>query len=205
MTDQRSDGGRSLRNRIQYRFDNLLSRGTWAPLLVLGAVTFMVVLFSSILLLGYRRRMSAQEADSRTLPNLLLLRRELEARGGEMPRIVVEVLDADNADLARTTGADDYLVSDAISSRLITQLAEQPERRAVILSLYGAEGPSIHLVNAANLGLTGDVGACDIIATAYSAGLLAIGWRDVGGEVVLNPDLSSRATLTKDDQIVVIG
>lgn len=160
---------------------------------------------TSIVLLGYRRRMSPQEADSRTLLNLLLLRRELEARGGAGPRIIVEVLDADNADLARTTGADDYLVSDAISSRLIAQLAEQPERRPVLLALYAAEGPSIHLVSAANLGLTGEVRADEIIASAYSARLLAIGWRDAGGEVVLNPERSQRVTLTDDDQIVVIG
>jgi hypothetical protein len=83
--------------------------------------------------------------------NLLLLRREKEAR------VVVEVLDAENADLARTTGADDFLVSDAISSRFITQLAQQPECRAVLLSLYAAASPSIHLVLAADLGLTGDM------------------------------------------------
>jgi K+/H+ antiporter YhaU regulatory subunit KhtT len=163
---------------------------------------------TSIVLLGYRRGMSPQEADSRTLLNLMLLRRELEARGGVLPRIVVEVLDAENADLARTTGADDYLVSDGISSRLITQLAEQPERRAVLLSLFAADGPSIHLVQAADLGLSGEVGSDKIIATAYSAGLLAIGWRyasERGGEVVLNPDSSERVHLEDGDQIVVIG
>jgi ion channel POLLUX/CASTOR len=37
-------------HRVRYRFDNLLARGTWAVLLWLGAVTFVVVLVSATLL-----------------------------------------------------------------------------------------------------------------------------------------------------------
>ena len=43
-----------LRNRVRYRFDNLLSRGTWAVLLWLGAVTLLAVLVSSGLLAVFR-------------------------------------------------------------------------------------------------------------------------------------------------------
>ncbi len=41
---------RSFRNRVRYRFDRLLSRGMWAVLLWLGAITFLVVLLSALLL-----------------------------------------------------------------------------------------------------------------------------------------------------------
>ncbi|MDH3755325.1 MAG: hypothetical protein OEU32_15760, partial [Acidimicrobiia bacterium] len=41
---------RTLRNRVRYRFDRLLSRGTWAVLLWLGMITFLVVVFSAALL-----------------------------------------------------------------------------------------------------------------------------------------------------------
>ena len=41
---------RSFRNRVRYRFDRLLSRGVWAVLLWLGAITFLVVLRSALLL-----------------------------------------------------------------------------------------------------------------------------------------------------------
>jgi hypothetical protein len=41
---------RSFRNRIRYRFDRLLSRGTWAVLLWLGILTFLVVIVSAALL-----------------------------------------------------------------------------------------------------------------------------------------------------------
>lgn len=159
---------------------------------------------TSIVLLAYRRTGSSDEADSRTLLTLMMLRRDLAGRGGEPPRIVVELVDSDNVELARMTGADDYVVSDAITSRLMTQLAEQPQRRPILLSLYAAGGPSVQLVVARELGLTGDLGYDDVITTAYAARLLAIGVRR-GQEVVLNPPASGRVQLTDDDQIVAIG
>lgn len=159
---------------------------------------------TSIVLLAHRRGMAPDEADSRTLLTHMLLRRQLDARDGAVPRIVVELLNADNLALARMTAADDYVVSDAITSRLITQLAEQPERRPILLSLYAATGPSLRLVRADELGLNGEVGGDEVIAVAYSAGLLALGWRR-GGDIVLNPRTSTRVVLDDDDQIVVIG
>lgn len=159
---------------------------------------------TSIVLLAYRRGTAADEADSRTLLTLMLLRRDLLARGGTSPRIVAELLDTGNIELARMTGADDYVVSDAITSRLMTQLAEQPQRRPVLLSLYAAEGPSVRMVAASELGLTGAVGFDEIIAVAYAVGLLAIGWRR-DGDVVLNPSTTERVVLDDGDQIVAIG
>ena len=43
----------ALRNRIRYHFDNLLSRGTWAVLRWLLAITLLVVLVSSLLLTAF--------------------------------------------------------------------------------------------------------------------------------------------------------
>ncbi|MGI9645586.1 MAG: CASTOR/POLLUX-related putative ion channel [Ilumatobacteraceae bacterium] len=163
---------------------------------------------TSIVLLGYRRGMSIGEADSRTLLNLMRLRRQLDAWTDGAPRVVVELLDADKVDLHRGKRADDYVISDAIVSRILTQVAEQPERRAIMFSLYATDGPSVHLVESEALGLHGDTGFDDVITAAYSAGLLAIGWRrgsDRDGELVLNPATSRRVDLQPDDQIVVIG
>ena len=162
---------------------------------------------TSIILLGYRRGLTASEADSRTLLNLMLLRQELARRGGPGPRVVVEIRDPDNLDLARWSGADDYIVSDAIASRILTQLVEQPERRAVLLSLYAPQGPSLRLVTAADLGLRGSTHFGHIVSTAQASRTLAIGWRVVDGPnsgVVLNPHVSRTVDLTPDDQIVVI-
>ncbi len=163
---------------------------------------------TSIVLLGYRRELSVEEADSRTLLNLMLLRRRLAERDGASPRILVELLDADNVDLPRGTSADDYVISDAIVSRMMTQVAEQPERRPILFSLYASEGPSIHLVSATDLGLQGEVGFDEIIASAYSKRLVAIGWRRSSlpdRELVLNPPTSRRIGLHAEDHVVVVG
>jgi len=116
----------------------------------------------------------------------------------------VELLDVQNVELARVMGADDYVVSDAIASRLIAQVAEQPERRAVLRSLYATEGASVRLAPAEEFGLRGQVTFADIIAAVYAEGLLAIGWRR-NREVVLNPRTSEHVELTEGDQIVIIA
>jgi hypothetical protein len=163
---------------------------------------------TSVMFLGYRRGHSVEEADSRTLLNVMLLKRELERRGGQRPRLIVELLNSDNVDLARMTGADDFLVSDAITSRLITQLADQPERRGVLLDLLGPDGPSVRLVEAEHLDLVGEFRWGEIVERVYSGGLLAIGWRrssSSDGEMLLNPASSERATLESRDHVVVVG
>jgi voltage-gated potassium channel Kch len=163
---------------------------------------------TSIVLLGYRAGLSPEDADSRTLLTLMLLRRELDELDDVAPQVVVELLDADNVDLAHTSGADDFVVSDAIASRLMTQLADQPARRAVLDSLYALEGSSLDLVEASLLGVSSEVDFGEIIEVAYSFGLLAIGWRrtgERGGQPTLNPSVTDRVLLEDGDQIVVIG
>ncbi len=160
---------------------------------------------TSVVFLGYRRGLSVDEADSRTLISLMLLKQAMDANGVVGPRIVAEVLDADNVDLALTTGADDFVVSDSMASRFIAQLAEQPERRLVMLSLFSTDRPSIQLVEAQELGLTGDPAWHEVVDTVYTAGMIAIGWRRTSGEVTLNPDVTDRVLLKPGDQIVVIG
>jgi len=157
----------------------------------------------SVILLGYRRGVSVEDADGRTLLRLMMLRRELETRGVASTRLVVELLDVQNVELARVMGADDYVVSDAIASRLIAQLAEQPARRTVLRSLYATEGASVRLAPAEAYGLRGQLTFTAIIAAVYAQGQLAIGWRR-NREVVLNPQTSDQVDLTDGDQIVII-
>jgi len=163
---------------------------------------------TSIVLLGYSGSLSPTEADARTLLSLMLLRRELGSREGTAPRILVELRDTDNVELARLSGADDYVVSEGMASRFMAQLALQPERRAVFLALYADGGPSLHLVPASHLDLIGERTWAQVNARAYSVGLLAIGSVSATGgrrDVVLNPKRSSSALLADGDQLVVIG
>ncbi len=164
--------------------------------------------FDTIILLGYRRGMSVAEADSRTLLTMMLLKRGMQSLGSATPRIITELLDAESVDLAYLTGADDYIVSDAITSRLMTQIADRPWRGDALRALYGPHGPSIRLVEVRELGLAGKHTWNEIVAVAYSLGLLAIGWRlasPQGADPVLNPAGGEGLLLDNADNLIVIG
>jgi Trk K+ transport system NAD-binding subunit len=159
---------------------------------------------TTVVLLAQRAGAAPAETDSHTLLAHLMLRRALQARPGPDPSILVELLDADNAELVRMTDPNDRVISDALTSRLLVQLAEEPRRRAILLQIYAPGGPSLRLVPVRDLGVVGDVSCGDIIAAAYAAGLLALGWR-TGAELRLNAPVSDRVTLGGDDHIVVVG
>ena len=117
-------------------------------------------------------------------------------------------MDLGNASLAQVRPSDDVLVTPAMASRLVAQLTDQPDRRAVFLALYATGGSSIHLVDAERLGLSGTVTMRNIVASSYANGLLAIGWRrsaSSGAELVLNADEEQQVELAPGDEIVVIG
>ncbi len=118
------------------------------------------------------------------------------------------MLGAEHVDLAVLSGPDDFLISVALGSQFIAQLAEQPERRGVLLELYSGDGPSIRMVKCRRLDLAGDRTTEEVVARAYASGLLAIGWRRtgaLGSQLVLNPKVSERVMLAPDDEIVVVG
>ncbi len=163
---------------------------------------------TTIALLAYRDHLETDEVDSRALLELMKLRRELTARVGAMPRLVVELTDAGNAPLAGVVGADEVMVTPDMSSRLLAQLVDDPSRRAVYLALYDPAGPSIHMVSAERLGIAGEVSMREIVVTAAAHGLLAIGWRttaDGGAGLVLDPSDDQRVVITATVEIVVVG
>lgn len=158
----------------------------------------------TVLLLG-SAGMEHEVADSRTLLTLVALRRYFKSVDRPAPRVMVEILDVDNAPLVELGSRDDFVISDAIGSQLIAQLAEMPERRNVFLQLYDPVGPSLHLVSADAFGLVGSNRAAELYQTAYRAGVVAIGYRSSLGGLVLNPAQSQTVDLQEGDQLVVIG
>lgn len=151
------------------------------------------------------RDLEQNEADARVLLELAVLRAVFP--NGGCPRFMVEVLDVDSIPLVELTGPDDYLVSDTVASQFIAQLAEQPERRAVMLDLYFSTGPSLRLETVDELGLEGEFEAGAIFSALYDTGKIAIGWRrasDRGGELTLNPPISERVELLPGDSIISI-
>jgi len=168
--------------------------------------------YNHVIVLGYRDgNLTASEADARTLLTMLLLQRS--STGGPFPlgRVVAEILDSRDVELAQATGADDFIVSDALSSYMIAQLAENPELDAVFTDLFDAEGSAIG-VKPAGWYVRADVPSsfAQVTAAARARGEVALGVRVVGAdtgdvEVLVNPAKSDTFTFGERDRIVVIG
>jgi voltage-gated potassium channel Kch len=169
--------------------------------------------FDHVIILGYRDGLTSSEADARTLLTLLLLRRALHesAVDGTRCRIVTELLDAGDVELAQATGADDFVVSDALSSYMLTQLSENPELEPVFTDLFDADGSAIGLKPAPwYVHADREVSFASVCAAARARGEVAVGYRLAHGtnglpEVFMNPKKSMLVTVGASDQIVVIG
>jgi Trk K+ transport system NAD-binding subunit len=159
---------------------------------------------TTIVVLGYAS-VDRAAADSRTMLDMMMLRRRCAAVGST-PRLVVQMLDDDHLGATDLTGPDDVLISAALGSQFIAQLIDQPDRRSVLLELYGGSHASIRMVRCDLLGLVGHTSFHDVVAGAYGAGVVAIGWRCAAdGTVVLNPHADTTVTLAAGDEIVVVG
>lgn len=167
--------------------------------------------FTSVTILGYRQGLTASEADARTLLTLLLLERGLDEAGHDhRPRVVTELLDSKDVELARITGADDFVVSDALGSLMMAQLSEHPELREVFRQIYTSSDSALHMDPATAYRGDGEASFAQIVATASRAGKVAIGWCRAGWdgephEVIVNPPKSHRVQLAPEDHVVVIG
>lgn len=161
--------------------------------------------FEKVILLGYRDALGVDDADSRTMLTLLAFHNMAE-RDGTSSRIVAELLDQRHAPLAEASGADDFIVSDQLTSLMLAQLSENIELRQVFADLFDREGCAVELRPAARYGAQHATAFAQVVLSASMQGHSAIGYRRAGdGEVVVNPPKSAPLKLTKDDEILVIA
>ena len=157
--------------------------------------------YDVVLILGYRSLGSAASADARTLLTLLLVQ---QAAPGPL-RVVTELLDSADVELAVASGGDDYVVSDALSGYLMAQLAENADLSEVFDALFEGTDVVLRLAPAADYRL-GPRPFADRVAAALERGEVALGHlRHAGAEVRLNPPKSEVVDLGEDDRVVVIS
>jgi Trk K+ transport system NAD-binding subunit len=158
-----------------------------------------------VIVLGYRDALSIDDADAKTLLTLLTLRTAWPADGAPHVRIVAELLDQRNLALAAPVGVDDLIVSDALASLLMAQLAERAELQAVFDELFDASGSSVELRPAPQLVRPGTHTYAAVVAATSMHDASPIGYRLASGEVVVNPPKSQVVTLGEHDQVIVIA
>ena len=166
-----------------------------------------------VVVMAYSDFLDPQRADARTLVTLLHLR-DIEHRRGESFTIVSEMLDLRNRALAQVTRADDFIVSNKLVSLAMSQLAENPQLKAVFDDLFDEEGAEIYLKPAGDyVRLDREIDFYTVVESARRRNEVAIGYRQMAGAedpdanygVALNPDKAARLTFAADDRIIVLA
>ncbi|MCU0498800.1 MAG: NAD-binding protein [Anaerolineae bacterium] len=172
-----------------------------------------VATYDHAILLSYSDELDIQEADALTLITLLHLR-DIRGKSGRMFPVVSEMLDVRNRELAKTTHADDFIVSDKLVSLLLTQVSENKDLMAVFDDLFDPEGAEIYLKPAANYVKLGTkVNFYTVLESARQRDEIAIGYRlqanadspDKQYGVRLNPPKSQEITLSSNDFVIVVS
>ncbi|MDH5520622.1 MAG: hypothetical protein OEZ14_08820, partial [Acidimicrobiia bacterium] len=154
---------------------------------------------SVVAVLGYSDGMTEDEADALTLLTLLTMHRARENGSLDGVRVVAHLFDSDLSGLAQdSTGLTDFVVTDALASRMLVQISRHQELGSVFADLFDATGPVVDVVP-----ISGEAREYGVVAAqAVAAGLIPIGV--VNDETVtVNPthDLRVRA----GDSLVAIS
>ncbi|MEK9536338.1 MAG: hypothetical protein VWZ99_04255 [Aquiluna sp.] len=171
--------------------------------------------YNEVLILGYRgENVTEAEADGQTLLATMQLARVFskELKGGTAPRLVAEILDPLKVDLARTSSADDLVVSENLAALLVAQLSENPKLASIFKDLFDpTKGSAIHVRPLADYAPSGkQVSFAELVAAASARSETAIGWRSKSSDqatrkVQLNPSKDSILTPVEGDGLIVIG
>lgn len=169
--------------------------------------------FDDIIVLAYRDIMDGQRADAKTLVTLLHLR-EIGEQSGHNLNIVSEMIDDRNREIAEVTKADDFIVSDKIISRALSQLSENRLLARVFDDLFSSEGSEIYLKPVSHYLKAGStVDFYTVMEAARRRGETAIGYRlaefthkaDHDYGVRLNPPKADTVTFSSADRIIVLA
>lgn len=159
------------------------------------------------------RDLSPEESDALTLVTLLQLR-SISKEIGKSFNIVSEMLNDRNRQLAESTEADDFIVSDQLIGLMMSQISENKNLAEVFSYLFSAAGSEISLQPAGwyvKLGVSIDMHT--LIAAAAKRGETVLGYRKKDLEssetndygIALNPPKSQQFTLVDGDMVIVLA
>ncbi|MCX6296459.1 MAG: potassium transporter TrkA, partial [Bacteroidetes bacterium] len=169
--------------------------------------------FNSVQLLCYKEELELQDADAQTLISLLHIRRVMEETGKDV-KVVSEMLDLRNRDLAEVTKADDFIVSDKLISLLMSQVSENKYLMRVFEDLFDADGSEIYLKPMSDyIRADEQVDFYTVLESAKRKGETAIGYRIASLShdnskaygVTINPAKSKMMRFSALDKLIVLA
>lgn len=157
-------------------------------------------------MLAYRKVISTAEADSNTMLTMLLLNRlfDEDGNGVDRTRLVAEILDSRQTELARVANADDLVVSDNLAALMVAQLSQNPKLAPIFQDLFDADGVTINVRPIGDYVQPGEVvDYLTLVSLAAARGETAIGYRTKSEGVLLNP-AKSRQIITHDSEALIV-
>lgn len=155
-------------------------------------------------------------ADARSINILLLLRKLLKERiQNDEVQLISEVMNADNLELIAHAGVNDSIVSTKMISKILAQIAEEPDVLKVYEDLFREEGSEIYLKPLAYYSdnLPESATYADFIKLAQKRDEICIGFRDTKHEanvqegfgIFINPAKDKTFKATKEDCLIVLA
>lgn len=160
----------------------------------------------------------AEDADTRAIIALLLLRDARTRSGFYQQRVCSEILDPKNRELAATTQLNDIVISNEMISMVLAQITFEPRAHAVFEDLVRSEGSEIYVKPIELYLPPGFVGSGQVVTfeflilAAKARGELALGVQSYVDDpaskygLVLNPTDRTRPMVAKaGDRLVVLA
>jgi voltage-gated potassium channel Kch/K+/H+ antiporter YhaU regulatory subunit KhtT len=190
---------------INYQFADTTDRQVIESLNLKGFVSIIILCYSDIL--------DAQEADSKTLVTLLHLR-DISEKLKVHFNVVSEILDVRNRELAQVTKADDFVVSDKLTSLMLSQISENKYLNSVFADVFDADGSEIYLKPVENyVKLNTPVNFYTVVESARLKQQVAIGYKksaysqdsSMSYGVVVNPNKAESVEFEEGDKLIVVA
>jgi ribosomal protein S5 len=119
-----------------------------------------------------------------------------------------------NRELAEVTQADDFIVSNKLTSLMLSQISENKELTAVFDDLFDPEGSEIYLKPVTHYVATGrEINFYTVAEAARRRGEVALGYRRMKDAknaekaygVAVNPKKHERLTFAPEDEVIVLA
>jgi len=148
----------------------------------------------------------AREMDSRNLVSLLLIRELQSARGRPDTLLISEIRDPATKELVAVARLSDFVMSSAIVSKYLVQVAEQQGLAAVWADLMDAHGNEIYLKDVRHyVGPAEQLSFWELSDRARMRREVALGYRSQGRQVINPKDKAAPLTLGEGDLAIVIA
>jgi len=157
-----------------------------------------------------------ERADANTI-NILLLLRDIISRKtiDHEPQIIAEVSNSENLELITETGANDAIISTKMISKVLAQIAEEPDVLSVYNEIFTTEGSEIYLkpIDLFLESIPDELTFADLIALTQKRNEICIGYRSEKNSfevsnnfgIILNPKKNQVLDMNDINYLIVIA